>query len=230
MPAHTSASSPDNINPDNEQQQGEEQEQEQEQDQEHHQQQQRQDLSELSPPLQNGHPTDQEQQHHQNGQHQELEEEEEEEVDKKEEAEVHEEEEEEDYGVDDESGEEVIDSKFTWRDHWYPFSSLEDLDPLLPIPFQLLVRDLVLWFDKATQEWVAFDDQCPHRLAPLSEGWIDENGHMQCSYRGWSYDGCGWCAQIPQAMPEGPEAHAVKSPRAYATRSPTMVSQGYLLT
>ncbi|KAG6760661.1 hypothetical protein POTOM_033836 [Populus tomentosa] len=26
-------------------------------------------------------------------------------------------------------------------------------------------------------------------------------------------------------MPEGPEAHAVKSPRAYATRSPTMVSQ-----
>ncbi|KAJ6895138.1 hypothetical protein NC651_021586 [Populus alba x Populus x berolinensis] len=134
-------------------------------------------------------------------------------------------EEETEYGVDDESGEEVNDSKFTWRDHWYPFSSLEDLDPLLPIPFQLLVRDLVLWFDKATQEWVAFDDQCPHRLAPLSEGWIDENGHMQCSYRGWSYDGCGWCAQIPQAMPEGPEAHAVKSPRAYATRSPTMVSQ-----
>jgi pheophorbide a oxygenase len=29
-------------------------------------------------------------------------------------------------------------------------------------------------------------------------------------------------------MPEGPEAHAVKSPRAYATRSPTMVSQGLL--
>ncbi|KAG6767673.1 hypothetical protein POTOM_028885 [Populus tomentosa] len=64
MPAHTSVSSPDNINPDNEQQQGEEQEQER--DQEHHQQQQRQDLSELSPPLQNWHPTDQEQQHHQN--------------------------------------------------------------------------------------------------------------------------------------------------------------------
>jgi len=42
------------------------------------------------------------------------------------------------------------------------------VDPLLPTPFQLLVRDLVLWFDKANQEWVAFDDQCPHRLAPLS--------------------------------------------------------------
>jgi len=60
------------------------------------------------------------------------------------------------------------------------------------------------------------------------EGRIDENGHLQCSYRGWSFDGCGWCAQIPQAMPEGPETHAVKSPRAYATRSPTMVSLGLL--
>ncbi|KAJ6904525.1 hypothetical protein NC652_022520 [Populus alba x Populus x berolinensis] len=119
-------------------------------------------------------------------------------------------EEETEYGVDDESGEEVNDSKFPWRDYWYRVSSLEDLDPLLPTPFQLLVRDLVLWFDKANQEW---------------EGRIDENGHLQCSYRGWSFDGCGWCAQIPQAMPEGPEAHAVNSPRAYATRSPTMVSQ-----
>ncbi|KAG6761973.1 hypothetical protein POTOM_032452 [Populus tomentosa] len=137
-------------------------------------------------------------------------------------------EEETEYGVDDESGEEVNDSKFPWRDYWYRVSSLEDLDPLLPTPFQLLVHDLVLWFDKANQEWVAFDDQCPHRLAPLSEGRIDENGHLQCSYRGWSFDGCGWCAQIPQAMPEGPEAHAVNSPRAYATRSPTMVSQGLL--
>lgn len=139
-----------------------------------------------------------------------------------------EEEEEEDYGVDDESGEEVIDSKFTWRDHWYPVSLLEDLDPRLPTPFQLLGRDLALWFDKANQEWVAFDDKCPHRLAPLSEGRIDENGHLQCSYHGWSFDGCGSCTRIPQALPEGPEARAVKSPRACATRFPTMVSQGLL--
>ncbi|KAB5561753.1 hypothetical protein DKX38_006710 [Salix brachista] len=137
-------------------------------------------------------------------------------------------EEEEGYGVDDESGEEVIDSKFTWRDHWYPVSLLEDLDPLLPTPFQLLGRDLVLWFDKVNQEWVAFDDKCPHRLAPLSEGRIDENGHLQCSYHGWSFDGCGSCTRIPQALPEGPEARAVKSPRACATRFPTMVSQGLL--
>ncbi|KAF2321731.1 hypothetical protein GH714_001949 [Hevea brasiliensis] len=133
-----------------------------------------------------------------------------------------------DFRIDDESGEESSDSKFSWRDHWYPVSLVEDLDPCLPTPFQLLDRDLVLWFDKASQEWVTFDDKCPHRLAPLSEGRIDENGHLQCSYHGWSFDGCGSCTSIPQALPEGPEARAVKSPRACATRFPSMVSQGLL--
>ncbi|XP_051134472.1 pheophorbide a oxygenase, chloroplastic [Andrographis paniculata] len=120
------------------------------------------------------------------------------------------------------------DEKFSWRDHWYPVSLVEDLDPRYPTPFQLLNRDLVLWFDKNASEWVAFDDQCPHRLAPLSEGRLDENGHLQCSYHGWSFDGCGSCTRIPQAASEGPEARAVKSPRACAKRFPAMVSQGLL--
>ena len=59
-------------------------------------------------------------------------------------------------------------SKFLWRDHWYPVSLIEDLDTNRPTPFQLLGRDIVLWKDKSTAEWVAFDDKCPHRLAPLS--------------------------------------------------------------
>ena len=72
------------------------------------------------------------------------------------------------YRVGDEFGEESSDSKFSWKDHWYPVSLVEDLDPALPTPFQLLGRDLVLWFDKGRNEWVALDDKCPHRLAPLS--------------------------------------------------------------
>lgn len=119
-------------------------------------------------------------------------------------------------------------SKFSWRDHWYPISLIEDLDPNLPTPFTLLNRDLVIWFDKINNQWVAFDDKCPHRLAPLSEGRIDENGHLQCSYHGWSFDGCGSCSRIPQASSEGPEARAVQSPRACATSFPTLVSQGLL--
>ncbi|XP_028756889.1 pheophorbide a oxygenase, chloroplastic [Neltuma alba] len=119
-------------------------------------------------------------------------------------------------------------SKFSWRDHWYPVSLIEDLDPRLPTPFQLLGREIVLWYDKSKSEWVAFDDKCPHRLAPLSEGRIDEDGNLQCSYHGWSFDGCGSCVRIPQASSEGPEARAIRSPRACATKFPTMVSQGLL--
>ncbi|PSR86546.1 Pheophorbide a oxygenase [Actinidia chinensis var. chinensis] len=130
--------------------------------------------------------------------------------------------------IDIEESEERSSSKFSWRDHWYPVSLVEDLNPSLPTPFQLLNRDLVLWFDRSSSQWAAFDDKCPHRLAPLSEGRIDENGHLQCSYHGWSFDGCGSCTRIPQASLKGPEAQAVRSPRACATRFPTMVSQGLL--
>uniref|UniRef100_A0A1J3FM00 Pheophorbide a oxygenase, chloroplastic n=1 Tax=Noccaea caerulescens TaxID=107243 RepID=A0A1J3FM00_NOCCA len=119
-------------------------------------------------------------------------------------------------------------SEFKWRDHWYPVSLVEDLDPNSPTPFQLLGRDLVLWFDRNDQKWAAFDDLCPHRLAPLSEGRLDENGHLQCSYHGWSFAGCGSCTKIPQASTSGPEVRAVKSPRACAIKFPTMVSQGLL--
>lgn len=118
--------------------------------------------------------------------------------------------------------------KFVWRDHWYPVSLVEDLDPCLPTPFQLLNRDLVIWKDPKSGEWVALDDRCPHRLAPLSEGRIDETGCLQCSYHGWSFDGSGACTSIPQAASEGPEARAVRSPRACATKFPTLVSQGLL--
>ncbi|GAU41254.1 hypothetical protein TSUD_97890 [Trifolium subterraneum] len=100
--------------------------------------------------------------------------------------------------IDEEFDDESSSSKFSWRDHWYPISLIEDLNPSLPTPFQLLGREIVLWFDNSNSQWVAFDDKCPHRLAPLS------------------------------ASPEGPEARAVGSPRACATRFPTLVSQGLL--
>ncbi|XP_008812326.2 pheophorbide a oxygenase, chloroplastic [Phoenix dactylifera] len=117
---------------------------------------------------------------------------------------------------------------FSWRDHWYPVSLVEDLDPRLPTPFQLLNRDLVLWKDPRSGDWLAFDDSCPHRLAPLSEGRIDEDGCLQCSYHGWSFDRTGSCVRIPQATAEGPEARAVRSSRACVAKLPTLVSEGLL--
>lgn len=51
---------------------------------------------------------------------------------------------------------------------------------------------------------------------------------MQCSYHGWSFNGSGSCSRIPQASQDGPEARARGSPRACATKFPTLVSQGLL--
>lgn len=117
--------------------------------------------------------------------------------------------------------------KFSWKDHWYPVSLVEDLDPGMPTPFQLLGRELVLWKDKEGT-WRAFDNKCPHRLAPLSEGRIDEEGWLQCSYHGWSFKPDGSCGRIPQAGTQGPEAKAVFSKKACAASFPTVVSDGLL--
>ena len=59
-------------------------------------------------------------------------------------------------------------------------------------------------------------------------GRINETGGLQCSYHGWSFDGSGACTRIPQAAPEGPEARAVRSPRACATKFPTLLSHRLL--
>jgi phenylpropionate dioxygenase-like ring-hydroxylating dioxygenase large terminal subunit len=48
----------------------------------------------------------------------------------------------------------------------------------------------------------AFEDRCPHRLAPLSAGWV-EGGELRCRYHGWSFGGDGRCTLIPSNGPGG---------------------------
>lgn len=44
-------------------------------------------------------------------------------------------------------------------------------------------RELVVWCD-AAGTWHAQDDRCPHRLAALSDGFIDKaNSQIVCSYQ-----------------------------------------------
>ncbi len=74
--------------------------------------------------------------------------------------------------------------QFNWDKQWYPLAQIDDLDPATPGHFRLLGRDLVIWFDVAENSWRAFADRCPHRLAPLSEGRIDQEGRIYCNYHG----------------------------------------------
>ena len=99
--------------------------------------------------------------------------------------------------------------RFDWHEAWYPVFYIEDLDKNKPAKFTLLERDLAIWWDRNTNAWKAFDDRCPHRLVPLSEGRIAEDGLLECPYHGWAFKGDGSCDRIPQ-QPEGGTAHNSK--------------------
>lgn len=116
-------------------------------------------------------------------------------------------------------------NRFDWAEAWYPVHYIEDLDKDRPTRFTLLEQDIVIWWDPKAETWQVFADQCPHRLAPLSEGRINEAGLLECPYHGWAFSGNGTCEHIPQASPET-EAHL--SDRTCVASMPTTVHQGLL--
>jgi phenylpropionate dioxygenase-like ring-hydroxylating dioxygenase large terminal subunit len=116
-------------------------------------------------------------------------------------------------------------ARFDWAEAWYPVAYVEDLDPAQLTRFTLLERGIVIWWDPQGQAWRVFEDRCPHRLAPLSEGRVNENGELECPYHGWSFSGDGACTQIPQ-QPEAGQGH--QSRRACAVALPTAIRQGLL--
>ncbi len=90
-------------------------------------------------------------------------------------------------------------TEFNFFQHWYPLSPIEDLDPEIPVPVTLLGMRLVIWKPRYSQNYQVFLDVCPHRLAPLSEGRVDDKtGNLMCSYHGWQFDSQGICTHIPQ--------------------------------
>ncbi|KAI0504857.1 hypothetical protein KFK09_015811 [Dendrobium nobile] len=111
--------------------------------------------------------------------------------------------------------------KFDWYSHWYPLAPVCDLDKRAPRAIRVLGLDLVVWWDRMEGQWRVFDDRCPHRLAPLSEGRIDRWGRLQCVYHGWCFDGSGSCELIPQAPEDGPQVHT--SGKACAASYPCCV-------
>ncbi|KAG6679545.1 hypothetical protein I3842_14G137500 [Carya illinoinensis] len=102
------------------------------------------------------------------------------------------------------------DEKFDWYAQWYPVMPVCDLDKRVPHAKKVMGLDVVVWWDRNECAWKVFEDSCPHRLAPLSEGRIDQRGRLQCVYHGWCFNGSGDCKFIPQAPPDGPPVHTFK--------------------
>ena len=93
-----------------------------------------------------------------------------------------------------------MNTEFNFWQQWYPLSPIEDLNPQVPTTVTVLGIQLVIWKPQKSDSYQVFLDRCPHRLAPLSEGKIDEaTGNIMCSYHGWQFDSQGSCTRIPQA-------------------------------
>nr|ASW21053.1 Rieske-type oxygenase [Scutellaria baicalensis] len=127
---------------------------------------------------------------------------------------------------DQETEPEKKEEKFDWYSHWYPLAPVCDLDKRRPHGMKVLGIDVVIWWDRNENAWKVFDDSCPHRLAPLSEGRIDQWGRLQCVYHGWCFGGAGDCKFIPQAPRDGPPIHS--SNKACVAVYPSCLQNGIL--
>jgi vanillate O-demethylase monooxygenase subunit len=92
-----------------------------------------------------------------------------------------------------------------WRRAWHPVAHAEDVAD--EAPAQVLVAGEAWAVARLDGRLVAFADQCPHRLAPLSAGSIahadDGSARLRCAYHGWRYDAAGQCDLIPALGREG---------------------------
>ena len=66
-----------------------------------------------------------------------------------------------------------------WRRSWYAVAALDALDPSVPTQITVMNQHVAVWRDDASGQWRALRDECPHRLAPLSEGRVAEDGTLQ---------------------------------------------------
>lgn len=125
------------------------------------------------------------------------------------------------------ANETLANETFQWTQQWYPVSVVEMLDPSRPHPIQLLGKSLVIWRD-TQQQWHCFEDACPHRLVPLSEGRVEADGTLLCAYHAWRFDAEGKCTHIPQSKDAAIEAACRAREKACAIAYPTREAQGLL--
>jgi len=109
---------------------------------------------------------------------------------------------------------------FAWERAWYPVAVAADLEADRPHAVALLGRELVLWRD-AAGAWRCFEDRCPHRAAPLSQGRL-ERGALQCNYHGAAGGGRRSPAAGP-APPHAPAAPLLESAHSNARSPPRPV-------
>lgn len=87
------------------------------------------------------------------------------------------------------------------KNFWYACEFSSDVTSK---PKQVKICDMRFVLYRNSQEQiVALKDQCPHRGAALSLGWV-EDGCIHCPYHGWKFQADGRCIEIPANSLETP--------------------------
>ena len=87
------------------------------------------------------------------------------------------------------------------RRYWHPVAAAGELTEKEPIrAVKILGEELVIYRDKKGRYGLV-GEHCPHRLASLAFGRVDEEG-IRCPYHGWKFDSSGKCLKQPAEPPE----------------------------
>jgi len=82
------------------------------------------------------------------------------------------------------------------RRYWQAVAAAGELTEEKPIKaVKILGEELVLYRDKSGRYGLV-GEHCPHRLASLAFGRVDEEG-IRCRYHGWKFDAEGRCLEQP---------------------------------
>jgi nitrite reductase/ring-hydroxylating ferredoxin subunit len=117
---------------------------------------------------------------------------------------------------------ETKENVMSWTKQWYPLVVDILTDRSKPHAHQLLGNDIVLWHDGTN--WNAFEDLCPHRGVPLSQGRVEKTGELLCAYHAWRFDGTGQCTSIPQTIDQAKEVALMS--KTCVKSHPVKVEQG----
>lgn len=81
------------------------------------------------------------------------------------------------------------------RAGWHPVARSDEVgtDPVAVMLLGEAWALVRLEPDAPVSAWL---DVCPHRLAPLSAGRVDDR-RLRCGYHGWCFDAAGTCVEIP---------------------------------
>ncbi|MEM7502421.1 MAG: aromatic ring-hydroxylating dioxygenase subunit alpha [Pseudomonadota bacterium] len=106
----------------------------------------------------------------------------------------------------------TCDEMFLWN-CWYAAAWQHEVDKTGKLARTFLERPVVIYRGESGK-YIAMDDRCCHRAAPLSMGRI-EGDCIRCMYHGMKYDADGTCIEIP-GQDRVSSSHRVRSYPLYA--------------